>query len=139
MKLKAILFNSQTARLLKREDNVSAPVQTVSRETLEESQRQNWDIAITALNGLLAAGEAVVTTEINPSNSFPIAFEEIKESFEGQTFIRQNPTAWRDTLNVYIQIKMANGGRRRLKLNTEEFSVTAARDALLELWAYFDI
>lgn len=139
MKLKAILFNSQTARLLKREGNISAPVESVNRETLDESQRQNWDITVAALNGLLSVGEKVVSTEINPSAAFPIAFEEIEETIGGQTFMRQNPTAWRDTLNVYIQIKMANGGRRRLKLNTEEFSVTAARTALLELWTYLDI
>ena len=136
MQLKSILFNSKTARLIKREGNISAPMESVDRETLDESQHFNWDVTIAALNGLLEEGEKVISAEINPSAPFPIAFEEIEETIGGETFMRQNPTAWRNTLNTYIQIKMANGGSKRVKLNTEEFSVTAARDSLLALWDY---
>jgi len=129
MKLTSILFNSTTARLIKRDGGISAPTQSVSRDNLDESQWGNWDITVAALNGLLAVGEKVVSTEINPSAPCPISFETVEEEIDGQTVERQNPTAWRETLNVYVQIKMANGGSRRMKLNTEEFSVTAARDS----------
>jgi hypothetical protein len=138
MKLQAILFKSETACLIKREGNISAPNTHVNREDLPNEQKTHWDTTVAALNGLLELNEKVISTEINPAAPFPITFEDIEEEFNGQTFTRQNPTAWRDTLNAYIQIKMANGGSRRLKLNTEEFSVTAARDSLLALWDYLD-
>lgn len=134
MKLTSILFDSKTARLVKREGNVSAPVETISREDLHDEEKAYWDITAAALNGLLAEGEKVISTEINPAPPVAIAFETVGEEIDGQTVEIQNPTAWRDTLNVYVQISMANGGSRRLKLNTEQFTVTAAREALLSLW-----
>lgn len=137
MQLTSILFNSKTARLVKREGSISAPIATIERDNLpDDEQKNHWDITIAALNGLLALNEKVISTEINPAPPVPISFETVEESFDGITFERQIPTAWRDTLNVYIQIKMANGGSRRVMLNTENFTVTAARDSLLELWNY---
>lgn len=137
MNLTSILFNSKSARLIKREGNISAPVQVIERNDLPDEQKTHWDITVAALNGLLATGEKVISTEIDPAPPAAIAFETVEEVIDGETVQHQNPTAWRDTLNAYIQIKMVNGGSRRVALNSEQFSVTVARDALLELWIFF--
>jgi len=125
MTFNTIHFTKQQAHLVRRAGLVSAPIESIHRDSLPIDQQANWDTAIGALPGLLNPDETLEGVFVETAPQAEIAWDK-----------NDKPTAYCDTLHVIVCARMANGGRRRIVLNTQEFTSTPARAALLALWAH---
>lgn len=125
MTFNTIHFTKKQAQLVRRAGLVSAPIEFIQRASLPTNQQANWDTAIGALPGLLDADETVEGVFVETAPQAEIAWDK-----------NDKPTAYCATLHVIVCARMANGGRRRIVLNTQEFTSIPARAALLALWAH---
>lgn len=130
-----IYFDGQNAQIYRREGAVAMAPEHVALGGVPAAAQSHWMILVAALGGLLANGESVGSVIIEPA---PMAAVDWLVTDDEITGPARRPTAWRATLNIAVTIMgPAATYQRTVALNTEQFTSTEARDALLALWAHF--